>query len=444
MSRDRACPTRTISTLAVLGSARQRRSFEFFVHQIGKDLSDALRLDNLRQLMLQLSFTDPSIKKAVIALGSIGERLQINSILNRDSQQANACHEFALKEYSMSLKHLRQQIRSQPDRPKIQTLIACFLFTVFEFLQGGETNCLIHLRSGLDIFHGMVTLPTEGSIQLEAAADLTTRNIVLSLPDHVLWKNDSLLVELLQTFHLLETQALDWLGLESWETPLLVAPAILRPKPKHLNYFPTIEDATNALNWQIGEVHGFRRSLVTPSFMKPFDILQLRQCELITQLRHWLIASEDLRDRLGSGCNEDTLLRLDLMKMNYCATLIMLESPSDQRHEDVPRSFLAEFSSIVYLAKSILLPLNEHRLTRIHQVVLANNRMVPDATFSFYSGIIQPLYLTVVKCPDAGIASEAIHLLSSSPWREGASESSAMARIASNIRKGYREWSEFS
>ena len=48
----------------------------------------------------------------------------------------------------------------------------------------------------------------------------------------------------------------------------------------------------------------------------------------------------------------------------------------------------------------------------------------------FKPAIIHPLYFTAVKCRDGNTCWEAISLLSSRPWREGAWDSAAMAKIA--------------
>lgn len=50
--------------------------------------------------------------------------------------------------------------------------------------------------------------------------------------------------------------------------------------------------------------------------------------------------------------------------------------------------------------------------------------------FSFYTGIIQPLYVIAIHCRNLSVCREAVSLLSTSPWREGAWDSASMARIA--------------
>ena len=426
---------------AAIGSDRERRGFEYFYHQIGKDLLDALRLDALRQVILQLSHSDLSIKEAVVALGSIGERLQINGILTRDNQEANACHEFAIEEYCKSLKHLRQQLQHDPSRTHVQTLVACLLFTVFEFLQGSEMGSLTHLRSGLNILNDIIPLPIKGSMQLEAFIDTENDTIVTRLPDHVAWRDDRLVAELVHTFTVVENQAIFWLGLESWDTRPLMSTGIRRPRPKHTSHFPTIEDAIQSLNYNLNRAKDLRNSFIALSSVDEANNLNAQRLDLSAKLQQWLIAVDELEYRIGNGWDQHTELRFNLMKMNHCHAIIMIGTMSEQPNVLAPEALIPAFADVVLLAKKILFPLDENRLVRIHEIVLANNREVPNVMFSFYIGLIQPLFVTASKCPDAEIAEEAVRLLCTSPWREGASESSAMGTIASRKRKRCEEMS---
>lgn len=58
------------------------------------------------------------------------------------------------------------------------------------------------------------------------------------------------------------------------------------------------------------------------------------------------------------------------------------------------------------------------------------HRPVETVPFVFADGIIHALYLTAVKCSDHSIRAKAIDLLETTQWREGAWNSSAMAKIA--------------
>lgn len=404
-------------TISISGTNQERRSFAFFCYQTGQQLSTALKITRTHQLILQASHCDEAVRYAVIALGSIGERLSINNLLTLENEQANACHDFAHLQYYKALKCLRERINNDSKGSANLAIIMCFLFTIFEFLQGNDAGSLIHLRSGLSILQR------------------DHRSLSVGFPT-VSPDQDVLRHEILGIFATMDRAATTWLGLKNFHAPMIIPLEGPGDGPPHLNSFATIDDASKALYFHVNSTFQFRRLVAAyDSAESPNQVLpkiHAKREKLLVQMRQWPVSLEALTKKLEGEIDAKMLQQIAVLNMNYETELIVLTAclqPSDQKlyaeHE-------AAFGHIVELAKSVIWPSDDLGKLEVQQIVAANNMDInnQDPMFSFYAGVIKPLYLTAINCQNPRICREAIALLSSSPWREGAWDSAAMARIA--------------
>ena len=375
-----------------------------------------MNITKTHQLILQASHRDETVRSAVIALGSMGERLSINNLLTLENEQANACHEFATLQYYKALKRLRERISSDSEGSANLAILLCFLFAIFEFLQGNDTATLIHLRSGLNILrrdHG--SPPTE----LRAVSP----------------GEDPLTHEILRIFSIMDMQATKWLGLKTFQAPMMIPLDSPVDSPAHLDVFSTLVEASDLLRFQINSTYDFRR-LIAASDCAEFPTrvppeLHVKREKLIAQLERWHVSLEALIKKLGKEIDTEVSQRIVFLKMNYEITLMILTAclqPSDQQ---IYADHEINFRNIVTLARSIVGSTSDVVKLKVEHMIGANRRGInPAPMFSFYSGVIQPLYFTAIRCQNLDICQEAIALLSSSPWREGAWDSTTMARIA--------------
>lgn len=411
-------------TINIIGTNQERRSFAFFCYQTGQQLSTALNITKIHQLILQASHCDEAVRSAVIALGSIGERLSINNLLTLDNEQANACHDFAVFQYCKALKRLRERISNRPEGSANLAIILCFLFTVFEFLQGNDTASLVHLRSGLKILQrGQTSVPT-GLWTVPAEQDPVTH-------------------EILRVYSILDMQATIWLGLKTYHAPVMIPLDGPGDVPAHLDRFSTLDDASKSLNYRIASAYYFQRltaaheSGESPEQV-PLEVIAKGE-ELKSQLKEWPVSFEALIQKLSGELNTEMSHRIAVLKINYETVLMILTACLQQSDQHSYADHELEFRKIIALAKSVVGPMNN-----LEQIVAANNSdNNPEPLFSFYIGVIQPLYFTAIKCQNLNVSREAIALLSSSPWREGAWDSASMARIAARrLQQGYEEMYE--
>ena len=116
---------------------QEHRGFYFFRFQVAEALAIALDSgSHWNRLILQASHYNSIVLHAAIAVGSLGERFKINNVLTSENAEANSRHEFARLQYCKAIGQLRDQLSSGFEPPLEITLFSCFLFCVFEFLQG--------------------------------------------------------------------------------------------------------------------------------------------------------------------------------------------------------------------------------------------------------------------------------------------------------------------
>ena len=382
------------------GTDQERRGFEYFHWETAQHIGGALNLDCVYRLILQTGQSNPAVRSAVIALGCITEQLQANSALTFDKAQSNNYLEFPQAQYRQALRQLREQLITGPHRAERLAMISCFLFTVFEFLQGNDTASIVHLRSGLNILRQQDGIPGR------------------------LWQ------ELLRIFSIMDLQATMWLGLKTLRSPMItpVDPGSLSMETES---FCDIEDAAISLNFLISRVYNFRRLVTSEAGERNSPNFLTIKRDLGMQLEWWPVALEKHLANLDTGVSVETLHRTFVMRMNHTITRIAFGACLHEDEERVFRAHLSDFRDIVSLAKIVIWPMDPIVKSRVQRIVAANNASLnPVAVFSYYAGVIQPLYMTAIECTDIKVCRQAIKLLSTSPWQEGAWDSARMAEMA--------------
>ena len=424
--------------VGIIGNDQERRGFKFFQFRTAQELATALDLTSWHHFMLQASHSNPAVLHAAIALGALGERFQINSVLTTDNAQANNRHDFACRQYCKAVTQLREQLCNDKEHSVDFVLMSCFLFVCFEFLQGNDEGALMHLRSGLEILCREQGRPTMNDLTALPPAGLP-----LPLSDPALMDG------ITYVFSIMDVQATIWLGLESFQSPAMTPVGLPDPTPLIPACFSSLKEAKKSLDEQITTIYHFQRLAAvyivshSPDQAPPTAIAE-RQ-ERLTQLGEWLLAMETFAQQHSHEFSPDDLRCITVMNINHKVTLMTLTVSFQPDEEALYRSFHAKFAKIVSLAETLLRP--------DHSNGVPLNSPEPAPIFHFPAILIQPLYFTAVKCRLLPTCRKAISLLSASPWREGAWDSAAMAKIAERkvrqwedegVRYGYHDGSERS
>lgn len=395
-------------TKTVMSNDQEYRAFHFFQSQTAPQLSSALGSSLWFSLILQISHHTPAVRHAVIAMGSLGERLIINGILTAENLEANKRHEFAHAQYYKAIRELRRQLSSEPGRSTEAALICCFLFICFEFLQGNDIGALTHLKSGLDII---------------------LRSQVKPIKIKTIWHSSpcsdqgDFLSSATQLFGLVDSIAALWIGEKSLQNSVIEDGQIYTPVPKT---FSTLEEATQSFIRLADQVTYLQETVNGPRYetLSREDLLaaNAKQDYLVSQFESWLLLFQSLLEQSRKDFSVEDIYQVTILKVNFKIYLMKLGATLNANEATIYDQHDSTFEDIILYSTSLLRSIK----TSLDITILSKCRN----PFEFNEGAIQPLYFTAIKCCNRKICWKAISLLSATPWREGAWESTSMASIA--------------
>lgn len=118
--------------IGFLGTEKERRSFEFFRQKSAPQLSGFFGGDFWKRLLLQAALHEPSIRHAILALGSLHSKFEQNNNLIKRSHTNGWTDDFASKNYSQAINLLVGPL-SQEGRQAIDVCLICsILFACLE------------------------------------------------------------------------------------------------------------------------------------------------------------------------------------------------------------------------------------------------------------------------------------------------------------------------
>lgn len=122
------------------------------MHRSAVKLPGAFFSDYWTQLLFQAVATEPSIRHAVLAVGSAHrEEVEGAGALVGGSNDEHTL--FTVRQYSKAINYLHTCLRDGGRTSVRITLITCALFIYLEFLRGHYTQGLVHLEHGLGLLH---------------------------------------------------------------------------------------------------------------------------------------------------------------------------------------------------------------------------------------------------------------------------------------------------
>jgi hypothetical protein len=426
-------PARTAPTTDVIvrnpnvvisADTTEQRGFYFFQTVISRELSEAFQSDFWHGTVLQMSHTDPTIMHSAIALGLIGERLQINEVLTDENPVANARHFSAQVQYQKAITQFVKQLNRSDDSSLRSTLICCLVLICFEFLQGNEEGALVHLKSGLNILENYWT----SNASLQVSSQTSARG----------WSD---LDDMIRIFGVLDVQASNWLGLSSYISPGTIPLMFkLMPKSPTPKAFASIEEAGQHLQANGINIYYFQRLYavdpVSATAKESAEKLAIERKFILEDLDKWKLALEGFLRNQGSALSLDDKIRSDVLCINWTTICIRIAADFEVDEFEYYGQFDKEFAATVFTVTPLLWPVNvpmERNLIYVAADYNPATDMMP--LFSFCMGIIEPLFFVATRCHDAAVAEQALDLLTTNAWREGAWDSAAMAKIAVRRRR---------
>ena len=251
-----------------------------------------MALDLSSQFIIQASCFDIAMRSAIVALGSLGESLEVSDMLGSKTNDLTLQH-FAQIQFHKAHRTLRVLIRDDPHRPAELTVMSSFVFSIFEFHRGNDANSMMHGCSGLNI--------------LRQDSRLSER------PDY-------LGLRFLRTSSFMEAQAKVWFDSTSVHSPGF--------EPAMLEEFSSFEEAAHTLDALMANMYQLRQKANTYCYNEyvvpiPPGLAAIRQ-DLTRQLQRWKTAMGNLLTKHGTAQHRDLSHRVAVMKMNFITTVLIV------------------------------------------------------------------------------------------------------------------------
>lgn len=381
------------------GTHEERRCFDYYRQRSVLEFSGYFDSNFWGQLILQVSHDDPAVRHAVIALGSLYEKFDIQWEVIRSQAQVTVCRQESIEQYNQALSHLRQNLGDNDSGNVQSTLICCVLFIAFETFLGNYDSAGLHLESGLKILHDWQV--QQGQL-LQSAYSPATSII-----------EDDLTPEFARVN--LQARSLVDPGLSRHHR--FIGDTATKSIP---DTFSSLNQSRiclyNLFNATFDFIHStYDTKEFIDHFKEPPSAVVLERDHLDELMQRWLQNFDTLLQDSGLQMGTRNLRAAMLLKIHHTtATLLLRTSLSSE--QCVFDAHLDHFRNIVSLSASLL---------------EAPGSLEIRPSFSMDLGIIVPLYLTVVSCRDPAIRRQALSLLSrlSLPRQEGTWNANDASRV---------------
>lgn len=385
------------------GNVQERRYFHYFRTHAASDLAGYFDSNFWNRLILQVSHSEPAIQHSLIALSSMHESLQANTLGGSGNGQMEPSHGFTLQQYNKALGHLAKHLSQKGKESLKVTLISCILFICLELLRGSYESAIAHLQSGLNIINDW----REKNSQSTLSSSSTSLPNVHPIED-----------DLVQLFARLDLHA-TFLGTTMPQPYLSSRFETPNMSPSTPRSFSSISEARECLDCQMNSIFRFLRATANydPHFPPDSIARAAEQCDRLVRLEKWLAVFNTFMDDSSSQMDCRNLQGAITLKIHHKTVYLMLSTVLST-DETIFDFFMPDFRTIISLARSVSKP----------PPSVTNIKYRPRFTLDM--GIIAPLYYTAIKCRDPKLRREATSLIASSPYMEGVWDNVVVSKLA--------------
>lgn len=385
-------------------------------------------------VVLQNSEYSPALRHAVIALGAMHwHTLRESGNLTPDDQPVLP---LAYEQYHQAIKSLRSQLQHGRGTLAESNMLSCMLLIVFDFLQGSYRAAGVHLTGGVALLRGYCAQHSSSDALIERISTPWRTSLESSGLSPL---EGSFVARLLLSFGYIDFWASCWMD----SLPALPEVSVLEGLAVHPfgppfqpdNELNTLFQTFSPLENRIREFLRASKGVlyenghqVPPTGSKrqiPHQSSSLTFDEVKSDLRDLLCDWNRDFQKACANCVElppRDILAINCVSANYKKIETMLAAA--QANGTVKyRSFTLGFKEVVLFCRKVY----EAELFAPESPYHANS------PFAFTIGIIHPLYITAVNCFDSSVRHEAIEMLSSRHWKEGAWDSIVMTNIAKEV-----------
>ena len=387
------------------GTPEEKRGFSFFLQKTAPELSGYFTTEFWGQLIVQASIAEPSLRHALIALGSLHE-----DFTNKRLTYSPGDHAFAIGQHNQAIGHLRKLL-ARGDYAPVTALLSCLLFVCCDSIRGAFSSAMVHLQSGMKIMRDIRNRVTPCGPEDEYMIENTIAPIFVRLTS--------------QAILYMDARATTDRAAYSADLQMIKKDDILIPES-----FDTLETARLALEMNVEEV--FRFVLMCDGQKRwsdqPPEAWELRDV-CIRNISLWIRAFESFMNSHSSKMDSKQLRGAVLLKIQNTGIKVMANAAPTSHEDD--RSQQEVHNDPVYYARQeddfeTIVKLSN---TLIAAAELDAKHGKPSLSFSTDMGIIAPLYYTCTHSTNKSTREIALKLLLRCPRREGMWDSQRSAQI---------------
>ena len=360
-------------TILFSNDPEERRVFDFFRNESGPSFAGYFSVPFWDSVILNIAQTEPAVKHALVALGSLHESYYRNEA--REDCLQGTCYILALQQYNRAITSLTSNLPNYGSNRDLLVLSMCMLFLCFEVLQGNPEGAVIHLESGLGILQKSVN---------------PTSSLPMNKDLEALWR----------LFARCDLQACSYVGARK---------PLLHYGPGIRSFFGSITEARHTLDQILGAEYYFLRTFAIDYRYRPIEeipsSIYLQRQDLLALLTEWRQKLDILLSNRTSTMTSRELCAAIVLQIHHQINFIRLSTSLIPQEAFPHNAFQLEYSRIISLAESIIAAFTSFQSGQIPQM-------------SIDMGIIQPLYLTACKCRDLSLRRRAVALIRSA-GREG-------------------------
>jgi len=404
-------PARGLKTISFLNHS-ESLTFEIFRSRTVPEMAGVRSRGFWHNVVLPACYDEPAVLHACMAL-TIACRWLLTPVCKSGSSQEEVVRLDTVNQYNKAIQHLKAHVTGLDNLSSLRlTLITCVLFIALELCTGQILPAMMHLNEGRKLLHSCVDLDKPG------VTDGEPKPLVLSS------RPQSVEEELVAVFADLDLQS-TYFGSARPQLKLTAHETRRDPRPS-----PGVEPLFSfALPVEFGSIQEADQQLTllanrclefVGDRLEP-DRQSLRNAasnfhrqHLCTLLQRWRQTHDRFCRRVGDAATSQGSWKQQWASMlvrhawlNLGVSLSYWEL--DESDLD---AYLPAFTTIVALSSGVVLP----ETTR-------------KGRFSLESGVVAPLWFTVMKCRHPRIRRQALHLLRLAP-REGLWDPDLAAQLA--------------
>lgn len=463
-------PVVSISPVAILktgpsGTDSEQRGFDFFAKCTATSLSGLFPSEFWQKVVLQVGVDLPSLKHAVVAIGSVHESFVNGRRGISDSATTSYDRNFSLKQYNKSVQELQKAMAAGSCSLEV-ALLCCALYISFDSLRGFTSSAVMHLYNGTKMLQSLQEKENQGE-KLKIAGSVTDlRRLMSRLASQInsdMQDPEDPGKDREDTISMLA---------ESFGRMMLMHP--LEPATKFTSFEEARDHLYSFINGHL--YHYYLRSLYYGSsdasrtqLEAPIETLQQ---PILEALNSWSSAFDQFMTSKKSTMTSQDVAAASLLQMHYQISYIMIvgQIVPDQKGQtslnttEVFAPFNHSFAEALLLIESLIAPqpstpsssttpstpstINTGTESSISTPSSTSSNILPyvnmkvpaskspsksqtsvHSTFYADCGVVPMLFFIAMKCNDPRLRRKATNLLRVSHRREGTWDSETCLRI---------------